>query len=217
MKSDATLQKEIIAELSWEPTINAERIGVEVQDGIVTLAGQVDNFAEKWHAESATRRVTGVKALVIAIEVNLPGNCIRSDIDIARSAENALEFSILLAKESVKVMLENGWITLTGEVDWAYQRDIAAETVRYLPGVTGLSNQIVIAPKVSLSAVKSDIEAALKRRATSDAQKIVVDVHGAEVTLTGVVHSWAERDLAKQSAWSTPGVKNVIDNIRFIY
>ena len=114
-------------------------------------------------------------------------------------------------------MVEDGWVTLSGEVDWEYQRQAAAGGVRYLMGVTGVSDQIAVKPKVSLSAVKSDIEAALKRRATADAQKISVDVRGADVTLTGTVHSWSERDLARNAAWGTPGVRNVVDNITIAY
>ena len=122
-----------------------------------------------------------------------------------------------LPKDSVKVMVEGGWITLSGEVGWEYQRQTAAGAVRYLVGVTGVSNQIAIKPKVSVSVVKSDIEAALKRRAQADAKKISVEVRGADVTLTGTVHSWSERDLATHSAWGTPGVHNVVNNITVTY
>ena len=217
MKTDAQVQQDVIAELKWEPSINAAQIGVEVKDGIVTLAGHVSSYAEKWNAERATQRVSGVKALAIEMDVQLAGSSRRNDTDIARSAENALQWMTFFPKDRVKVMVEDGWITLSGEVDWEYQRQAAAGGVRYLMGVTGVSDQIVVKPKVSLSAVKSDIEAALKRRATADAQKISVGVRGADVTLTGTVHSWSERDLARDSAWGTPGVRNVVDNITIAY
>ena len=217
MKTDAQLQQDVIAELSWEPSVNAAQIGVEVKDGIVTLAGHVDSYAEKWDAERAAQRVHGVKALAIEMDVALPGSSKRNDVDIARSAENVLQWMTYLPKDSVKLKVENGWITLTGELDWEYQRQAAANAVRYLMGVTGISDQIVIKPKVSLSAVKSDIEAALKRRAHTDAEKISVKVQGADVTLTGTVHSWSERDLATHSAWGTPGVRNVVDNMTVGY
>ena len=215
MKTDSQLQQDVMAELKWEPTIEAAQIGVEVKGGIVTLAGHVDSYAEKWHAERAAQRVAGVKALTVEIEVKLPGMSARTDVDIARSAENVLLWTILPPKDGIKVMVENGWITLSGEVDWGFQRVAATTAVRYLMGVKGVSNRIEIKPKVALSAVKSEIETALKRRAKADAQDIKVQVDGNAVTLTGVVHSWSERELATDSAWSTPGVRNVVDKMTF--
>lgn len=217
MKTDAQLQQDVIAELKWEPSVNAAQIGVEVKDGIVTLAGHVSSYAEKFDAERAAQRVAGVKALAIEMDVTLPGASKRNDADIARSAENVIEWLTYLPEDSVKVKVEGGWITLSGEVDWEYQRQTALSAVRYLMGVTGVSNLIAVKPKVSLSAVKSDIEAALKRRAKSDAQNISVKVQGADVTLTGTVYSWSERDLASQAAWSTPGVRKVVDNMIVAY
>lgn len=217
MKTDAQLQQDVIAELAWEPSVDAAQIGVEVNDGIVTLAGHVSSYAEKWDAERAAQRVSGVRALAVEMDVALPVFSKRTDGDIARSAENVLQWMANLPKDCVKVMVEGGWITLTGEVDWDYQRQAAARAVRYLMGVTGVSDQIAIKPNVSLSAVKSDIEAALKRRATADAQNISVEVRGNDVTLSGTVHSWSERELAKHSAWGTPGVRNVVDNITVAY
>ena len=183
----------------------------------MTLAGHVSTYAEKWDAERAARRVSGVKALAIEMDVKLSGSSKRTDADIARSAENVLQWTTYLPKDHVKVMVESCWVTLSGVVDWEYQRQSATGAVRYLSGVTGVSDQIVIKPKVSLSAVKSDIEAALKRRAQADAQKISVEVRGPDVTLTGKVHSWSERDLARHSAWGTPGVRNVVDNMTVGY
>jgi len=213
MKSDSQLQEDVLAELKWEPSVNAADIGVEVKDGIVTLAGHVGNYAEKWGAERAAQRVFGVKALAVEMNVNLLGLGERSDADVARTAGKVLGWMSNLPRDSVKVMVEDGWITLSGEVDWHYQRQAAAGAVRYLMGVTGVSDQITIAPKVSLCAVKSDIEAALKRRAMTDAKEIDVKVDGAEVTLSGTVDTWPERDLAVHSAWSTSGVRSVVDNI----
>jgi osmotically-inducible protein OsmY len=217
MKTDAQLQQDVMAELNWEPSVNAAQIGVEVKDGIVTLAGHVDSYAEKFDAERAAQRVAGVKALAIEMDVTLPGSSKRNDADIARSAENVLEWMTYLPKGSVKLKVEGGWITLSGEVDWEYQRQTALSGVRYLMGVTGVSNQIAVKSKVSLSAVKSDIEAALKRRAKSDAQNISVKVQGGDVTLSGTVHSWSERELASDAAWGTPGVRKVVDNITVAY
>lgn len=217
MKTDTQLQQDVMAELKWEPSVNAAQIGVEVKDGVVTLTGHANSFAEKWNAERAAQRVAGVKALAIEMDVTLPGSSKRNDADIARSAENVLQWTADLPKDGVKVMVENGWITLSGEVDWEYQRQAAMRAVRNLLGVTGVSDEIAIKAKLPLSAVKSDIEAALMRRAIDDAQNISVEVRGAEVTLRGEVHSWSERELAEHAAWSTPGVQRVVDLITVAY
>ncbi len=207
-KSDTQLQLDVLAELKWEPSINAAQIGVEVRDGIVTLAGHVNTYAEKWDAGRATQRVPGVKALAVEMDVKLEGSNNRTDADIARSAENVLQWTTYLLKDAVKIKVEKGWVTLTGEVEWQYQRQAAAAAIRYLMGVSGVSDQITIKTKVSAPVIKTDIEAALKRRALQDAHEISVSVHGTDVTLTGKVHSWSERELARNTAWGTPGVRN---------
>ena len=217
MKTDTQVQLDVLAELKWEPSVNAAHIGVEVSDGVVTLAGHVGSYAEKWDAERAAQRVSGVKALAVEMDVKLSFSSKRTDADIAGSAQNALEWSTYMPKGRVKVMVEAGWITLSGDVDWEYQRKTAEGAVRYLMGVTGVSNSITLKPRISLSAVKADIEAALKRRAISDAKGISVDVQGADVTLSGTVHSWDERDTARNSAWGTPGVRNVVDKMAIAY
>ena len=217
MKNDNQLQKDVIAELNWEPSINPTNIGVEVKDGIVTLTGHVGSYAEKMSAERSAQHVAGVKALAIEIEVTLPGISKRTDADIARSVENVLQWTTYLPKDAIKVMVENGWITLSGQVDWEYQRVAAIDAVRYMMGVRGVSDDITIKPTASSNSVKSEIEDALKRRAIVDANSISVEVHGEDVTLTGKVHSWSERDLATHSAWCTPGVKNVKDNMTLTY
>lgn len=217
MKTDAQLQQDVIAELNWEPSVNAAQIGVEVNDGVVTLAGHVDSYAEKWDAEHAAQRVAGVKALAIEVDVMLRGVNERNDVDIARSAENVLQWTTALQKDSVRVMVEHGCITLSGTVDWDYQRQAAAAAVRYLMGVTGVSNQIAVQPKIIMNTIKTDIEAALKRRAHDDAEQLSVTIDGSSVTLKGTVHSWSERNLAVHSAWGTPGVRNVVDKMTVAY
>jgi len=217
MKSDTQLKQDVLSELEWEPSINATQIGVEVKEGVVTLSGQVDSFTEKWNAERATRRVSGVKAMAVEIDVKLAGLSKRSDADIARAAQNVLEWTSYLPKDAVQVMVEGGWLTLTGHVDWDYQRQAATSAVRNLMGVTGVSNNIDFKPGVSRNVVKSDVEAALKRRALDDSEAIAVEVSGADVTLSGTVHSWSERDLATHAAWGTPGVHMVTDNIKLAY
>ena len=213
MKTDAQVQHDVLAELNWEPSINAAGIGVEVSDGVVTLAGHVASFAEKWDAERVAQRVAGVQALAVEIEVTLPGSSVRSDSDIARSAVHALEWSTYVPRDAVKVLVEGGHATLSGEVDWEYQRQAAASGVRSLMGVTGISDQIALKPKASVPAIKADIEAALKRGAKLDAARVAVHVEGGVVTLSGPVHSWPERYLARNAAWAGHGVCRVIDNM----
>lgn len=217
MKTDSQLQQDVMAELKWEPAVHAAQIGVEVKDGVVTLAGEVSSYTEKLNAERAAQRVSGVQALAIEMTVKLSQFGLRTDADIAESAKNILSWSSSLPADAVKVLVEGGWLTLSGDVEWQYQRQEAADSVRYLSGVTGVSNQIAIKPPISARVVKSDIEAALKRRASADAKTIAVEVQGADVTLTGTVHSWAERDLAKRSAWGSAGVRNVVDKMNLVY
>lgn len=213
MKTDIQLQQDVLAELKWEPSVNAAHIGVEVRDGIVTLAGHVGSYAEKWGAEHAAQRVFGVKALAVEMDVNLFNLGKRSDADIARAAQNVLEWSSVVPTGAVTAMVENGWITLSGKVDWNFQREAATTAVHSLMGVTGVSNEIAIAPRVSLNIVKSDIEAALKRHARSDAKNINIDIQGSDLTLSGTVATWADHDLVVHSAWSSAGVRNVNDKI----
>ncbi len=213
MKTDSQLQQDVLAELRWEPSVNAAQIGAEVTDGVVTLAGHVASYSEKWEAQRAAQRVAGVRGVALEIDVTLPGSASRSDSDIAHAAENVLQWTTYLPRDTVKVLVEHGRVTLSGLVDWDYQRKAAVLAVRHLLGVTGVSDQIGIADKVALGTVKSEIEAALRRRARADAREIQVDVHGADVTLSGTVHSWQERELVCHSAWGTLGVRNVVDNL----
>jgi len=217
MKTDSQLQRDVGEELKWEPQVTASQIGVEVKDGVVTLSGEVSSFSEKWNAERAAQRVSGVNALAVDLKVKISGLGARTDSDIARSAENVLEWSTSVPDGAIKVMVEKGFITLTGEVDWQYQRLAATDSVRFLSGVTGVSDQIAIRPSLKVTAVKSDIDNALKRAAIADAKKIHVEIHGADVTLTGKVQNWAERETATTSAWRTPGVQSVIDKMTVEY
>jgi len=217
MKTDSQLQQDVMAELKWEPSVHAAQIGVAVKDGVVTLAGEVSSYTEKLNAERAAQRVGGVKAMAVEMTIKLSEFGKRTDADIAESAKNILSWTSSLPADAVQVMVEGGWLTLSGNVEWQYQRQDAAESVRYLSGVTGVSNLIVIKPQLSAMVVKSDIEAALKRRAAADAKTIAVEVKGGDVTLTGTVHSWSERDLARRSAWGTAGVCNVVDKMSLVY
>ena len=220
MKTDSQLQQDVSKELQWEPSVHAARIGVEVKDGVVTLAGQVDSYSEKWNAERAAQRVPGVKAMTTELKVHLTSLSQRTDADIAAAVKNVLEWTSSLPAGAIQVMVEGGWVTLSGDVDWHFQRQATRDSVRHLLGVTGVSDQISLTPagtSVASSAVKADIEAALKRTSIADARKISVAVHGSDVTLSGSVHSWDERDTATHSAWGTPGVRNVVDMMTLTY
>ena len=211
MKSDSQLQRDVSAELRWEPAVRAARLGVEVNAGVVTLAGQVESCSEKWHAERAAQRVSGVKALTTELKVH-PGDMDRrADADIARAVEDVLAWSSSRPADAIHVMVEDGWVTLSGDVDGHYQRAAAARGVRTLLGVPGISDHIRIEPSLTPAAVKSDIEAALRRTSVGDTLKISVTMHGSDVTLSGTVRSWDERDTATNTAWRTPGVRNVVD------
>lgn len=217
MKTDTQLQQDVIAELKWEPSVESTRIGVSVLDGVVTLGGHVDSFAQKWSAEKAAQRVEGVKALAVEIKVDLPGSDKRTDTDIARAVEYSLEWSTYNLKPAIKVMVENGWVTLSGEVPWEYQRRSVFNMVRNLRGVTGVTNQVHVKQVVSSNHIKGDIEAAIQRQAKVEGDSIKVDLKGSEVTLHGKVHSYFERNYVGDVAWRAPGVQKVVNNIIVAY
>lgn len=213
MKTDVQIQQDVMAELLWEPSVHATEIAVTVRDGVVTLGGRVASFQEKHDVERATQRVSGVKAIAVALDVQLDAFNQRDDSDIARAAENVLEWLNGGEKKDIHVMVESGWISLSGEVDWNFQRQEAADAVRHLMGVIGVSNQVAIRPTIALSSVKAEIEKALTRQARADANHVEVLVNGSDVTLSGRVMSWADRDAARDCAWRTPGVHSVVDNM----
>ncbi len=212
-KTDTEIQRDVLDELKWEPSVNANEIGVAVKDGIVTLTGYVDSYFEKRAAERAAARVAGVKAVVQEIEVRLPGSSQRTDADIAQAALNALRWDIAVPHDRVKVKVENGWVTLEGDVDWQYQKMAAARAVQNLIGVKGVSNLITVKPRVTPTDVKAKIEDSFKRQAEIDASNIKVDVQGSKVTLSGTVRSWAERDAAWRAAWAASGITEVVDKL----
>jgi osmotically-inducible protein OsmY len=209
MKSDMQLQTDVLDELKWDPAVNAEQIRVEVKDGLVTLAGCVESFAEKWAADSAAKRVSGVKALALEIRVEPTRFRDLTDADIARAAEHALKWHAHVPQDRITVTVEKGRITLEGEVEKQFEREIALQVVLHLAGVTGVNNQIALKPQVEPTQVKAKIKAAFQRSAIVDARRIKVKAEGGKVILTGTVSTWVEYQDAERAAWAAPGVREV--------
>ena len=209
------LRKDVVEELEWDPSVDARTIGVGIESGVIALTGHVGSYAEKTNAEKIVKRVHGVQGVANDLEVKLATSFERDDVDIARSALNALEWHVSIPGNRVKVTVTKGWVALDGSVDWQYQKQAAEDAVFVLAGVRGVSNNINVTTKpVQAQDVKGKIEAALKRNAEIDSKKIVVQASEGKVTLSGTVRSWVERQDAVNAAWSAPGVMNVVDQIR---
>lgn len=213
MKTDIDLKKDVMDELAWEPLVNEARIGVEVKNGIVTLSGHPNSYAEKLAAERAALRVSGVKAVTIDLDVQVSSPYKRTDEDIASAANTALIWNSIVPRDAIKIMVEDGVITLSGEVTGDYQRRAAEKSVRPLMGVKEVRNTITLKSIAVPKDIKSKITAALHRQAEIDAQNIAITVDGNHITLNGKVTSWAERQAALHAAWSAPGVTQVIDHM----
>jgi osmotically-inducible protein OsmY len=209
MSQDSQLQQFVLAEFSWEPSVTAGHIGVTANAGVVTLTGHVDSYAKKHAAETAARRVKGVKAVAEEIEVRLPFDMKRSDEDIAAAAIERLFWNVSVPKDSVQVKVEQAWVTLTGEVDWWYEKDAAEQDIRPLYGVVGVSNEMTIKPRVDTSNLSYDITRALHRSWFFDPDHVHVSAVGGNVKLSGTVQSYHERQVAADTAWSAPGTTNV--------
>ncbi len=212
MNEDHYLKTEVTAELAWEPSVTADHIGVTVDAGAVTLSGHVDSFWQKAAVERAVGRVKGVRAVVEDIEVRLPGHIRHTDDEIAAAALHRLAWDVSIPQDVVKVKVENGFVTLTGTVDWHFQHDEIAGAIRSLSGVTGLANQILVKPRPDTSKIEDDIQHAMQRSWYSN-DHVKVSAKGGEVHLTGRANSWYDRNRASMTAWSAPGTTAVVNDI----
>lgn len=211
---DRTLRQLVIDELDYEPSIDATDIGVAVEKGVVTLGGHVSDYAQKIAAENAAWRVKGVKAIAMRIDVRLAGDRRQDDDEIAQRALSIIAWDATIPKDHVRVKVADGWVTLSGQLDWNYQRAAAESEVRKLSGVKGLINEIRLTPAAQAGDVKHRIVDALKRHAEIEADAIRVDVRdGGEVCIDGHVDNWCEREAVERAVWSAPGVRNIDDRL----
>lgn len=211
--NDKQLRQNVLDELDYEPSIDATNIGVIVEGGVVTLTGYLPSYVQKAETVVAVRRVKGVRAVAERIEVRFPDDKKSADDQIAQRALDVLDWDVQVPSDSLQVTVHNGWVTLTGEASWQYERRVAESDVRRLSGVAGVINNITIKPKVQLPDVQKRIEDALKRHAEIEAKGICVSVSDGKVTLSGSVRDWDEHDAVENAAWSAPGVRSVEDRL----
>jgi osmotically-inducible protein OsmY len=209
MKTDSDIKKDVLSELLWDPLVSDTKVGVTVNEGVVTLTGHLDTYAEKVAAKRAAERVSGVKAIAVEIDVVPVGAHQRSDTEIALAVEHALSWNTSVPQDRVKVTVEKGWVTLTGDLDWNFQRRAVERMVRPLKGVVGITDNIKLKTLPVPLKLRERIQDALTRQAMREARRIDVIVEGSEVTLRGQVHSWAEKNAAEGASWSAPGVVSV--------
>lgn len=209
MKTDSEIKKDVLSELLWDPLVAETKVGVTVNEGVVTLTGHLDTYAEKVAAKRAAERVSGVKAIAVEIDVIPVGSHQRSDTEIALAVEHALGWNTSVPQDRVKLTVEKGWVTLAGDLDWNFQRRAVERMVRPLKGVVGITDNIQLKTLPIPLKLQERIQEALTRQAMREARRIEVSVEGSEVTLRGQVHSWAERNAAEGATWSAPGVVRV--------
>ena len=196
-------------ELKWQPFLNASEIGVSVKDGIVRLSGTVNLYSKKLVAENAAKNIHGVRAVVEEIDVRLTPDARKSDVDLAAAVFNALKWHSAVQEEKIKIKVEDGWVTLDGEVEWEFQKNAARSAIENLTGVKGVFNHIMIAPRLEAKDIKRKIESAFQRNASIDADKVKIETVGDKIILRGTVRSWAEKKDAEYAAWLAPGVRSV--------
>lgn len=213
MKTDVQIREDVLDELMWEPMLKPAEIGVAVTDGVVTLSGYVNDYSKKLAAEKAVKRVKGVKAVAEDIQVRLPFEMQKDDEEIAGEVVNALKWNTNIPDEKISIKVDNGWVTLDGELEWQFQRDAALAAVRDLVGINGVINLLKLKPVLSASIIKSNIRKALERNADLEADKITIDTSDSTVTINGKVHSWSEKSEAERAIWATPGVAKVINHL----
>ena len=211
MKTNSELKGDVQAELLWDPLVPEAKIGVSVNDGVVTLTGHLDSYAEKVAARRAAERVAGVKAVAVELDVIPTGPHQRTDTEVALAIEDALTWSTSVPSDRIKVAVENGWVTLSGNLDWNFQRRAVERIIRPLKGVVGITDNIQLKALPAPVNLKERIQDALTRQAMREARRIELFVDGSEVTLRGHVHSWAERNAAEGATWSAPGVSHVVN------
>jgi osmotically-inducible protein OsmY len=216
MKTNSELQTDVQNAIKWEPLLNAAEIGVTAKDGVVSLTGIVDTFAKKMEAENAAKKVIGVQALVENIEVKFSNSFSRTDVQVANEVIESLKSNWTVPKDKVTIKVENGWVTLEGELPWNYQKDAAKNALVFLQGVKGVSNNIKVKSNIHDTIEKQDVENAL-RISTIDDTDIHVDVNGTTVTLSGTVTSWYQKDEASKIAWKTPGIWHVNNELEVDY
>jgi osmotically-inducible protein OsmY len=214
MSHDSNLQSAVLAALNWEPSVVAAHIGVTAQDGVVTLSGHVDSFVQKHAAEDAARRVKGVRAVAGDLDVQLAFDHQRTDDEIAAAALERLSWDVAVPSDTIRLEVDHGWVTMTGQVTWHFQKEAAEQALRPLAGVVGISDQIVIAPRVSASNISDDIMHALHRSWFFDPRTITVTAQGGDIRLTGTASSWHDRQVAAETAWAAPGATSVENDIR---
>jgi osmotically-inducible protein OsmY len=217
MKNNQELQLDVQNAIKWEPLLHAAEIGVTAKDGVVTLTGNVDSYAKKIEAETASKKVIGVRALIENIEVKFPNSWSKSDVEVANEVLAALKSNWSVPKDKVTVMVENGWVTLEGELPWNYQKEAAKNTINFLSGVKGVTNNIKIKSESHDSIEKKDVENAIARSWSVDDSDIKVEVSGSTVTLTGTVDSWYQKEEASRIAWNTPGIWHVKNELEVDY
>ena len=210
---DTTLRDSVESALDYEPSIDAANIGIAVENGVVTLSGHVASYAQKLAAERVVQGVNGVRGIAQEIEVRDPVGKHMADDEIAARALKIISWDVTIPSDKIQVKVQKGWITLSGKVDWYFQRAAAEHAVRKLSGVLGVTNQILVSPTIAAGDVRRHIEDALKRSAEVEAKGITVSVSGSKVTLEGKIRNWRERKSIERAAWAAPGVASVDDRL----